>query len=50
MIRIASELLTSLNEGQDEMAPARRIRVAVGLLACVLLVNLAAVVTTLAQA
>lgn len=49
MIQVASELLSGLGDGQDDMRPARRVRVALAIVVSVVLANLAAVVTTLVQ-
>lgn len=49
MIQVASELLSTLSEGQENVAVARRVPVAILVVVAVALLNIAAVVTTLTQ-
>lgn len=49
MIQVASELMSTLSEGQENVARARRVPVAILVILTVALLNVAAVVTTLTQ-
>jgi hypothetical protein len=48
MVQAASELLSSLGEGQESIAVARRVPVALGIVVLIVLTSLASVLTTLA--
>lgn len=47
MRQAASDILSTLNAGQEDVALTRRVPVAVGLLVTVAVMNIAAVLTTL---
>ena len=49
MIQAASNFMSTLSEGQEDMAIARRVPVAIIIVVAVALMNIAAVVTTLTQ-